>query len=770
MKFQSEIALVLGLSWTYGYSATPLVNRGGTCPDLTALREQADPADNWSQFGGRNDGDVPQPPSTYPTGTIQKQITPEQSIHCIQTPLGLKAEVWATEKSTGGIAYPMHFSFDERGRMWLVEPRSYPSIIRAASNSITDQKFVGGQDRILILEDTDGDRIMDKVTVFKDGLNLPQSIEVVTGGVVVTMVPYVVFFPNNNDVAGEPQILFSGMGGGNGNHDTHGSISSLMYGLDNWVYGHTGYNSCTVEGINCSQGKVWRFKHPSIGNGTKTFQQFTSSGPYNAWGIGQMEDGQIFQSGATTSPHINHSLRRGQPSIDIRIDPTSTNNKDKFYPITGDRYLWEGTSKKTNNIWMSKTTAVSGLQFYTSRLFPPKYWNRFAFSCEGASKLCNQDSLVVTTKDTLIGSTWKAVRMPGPEHSNLIASTDAWVAPILAKTGPDGAVWVLDWNNYLFLHNPAGPDDKISGAWKNKLRVKNSYRIYRVTPENDTREPILNLTTATVAQLVATLSNPNFLWRLTAQRMLIAKGFSAELGTLLENILTNSRYVDAVGNDPAVTHAIWTLQGLGQFEASGNPTKWDPLLKGLLIHPAWCVRENALKAMPRTAASAQAISDACSVNDPHGHVRLQGLVAWSEITSKPANATAIWSNYANVDAYATTAFTASTLTSAATKPCSPNILPPTKLIRPNLAQPRSDLKFLVQGQGFTLHNNQQLGSGVLSLFEPNGQLAFQTSYDAAQGKWSQPKADGLKAPVYLYLFRGMKGDLIKGTVSVAAGL
>ena len=95
------------------------------------------------------------------------------------------------------------------------------------------------------------------------------------------------------------------------------------------------------------------------------------------------------------------------------------------------------------------------MQFYTSRLFPQKYWSRFAFACEGASKLCNQDSLVVANGTT--GSTWRAVRMPGPDRSNIIASTDAWVAPILAKTGPDGAVWVLDWYNYLFLHNPASP-------------------------------------------------------------------------------------------------------------------------------------------------------------------------------------------------------------------------------------------------------------------------------------------------------------------------
>jgi uncharacterized protein len=759
------------LTSTFAFSATPLVNKGGTCPDLTKLRET--PTDDWDRTTAGGWQAVPNPASTFPRGTIQKNITPEESINCIQTPPGLVAETWASEKSVGGIAYPQHFTFDERGRMWLVEPRSYPNIIRTASGTITDQKFVGGQDRILILEDTDGDRVMDKVTVFKSGLNMPQSIEMVKGGVVVSMVPYVVFFPNNNDTAGTPQILWSGMGGGNGNYDTHSGISSFIYGLDNWIYGIDGWGSCNAEGVNCGQGKVYRFRHPAIGFSKKEFELWSSEGPYNAWGVGVMEDGQIFQSGATGTPHINHSIRKGQPAIDIRTDPSNESDKNKFYPITGDRYYAEGSTSKNSKGWFnSGTTAVSGMHFYTSRLFPKKYWNRFAFNCEGASKLCNQDSLVVSTNGTNTGSTWRAVRMPGPDRSNLIASTDAWVAPILAKTGPDGAVWVLDWNNYLFIHNPLTPKGP-GEAWNNKLRVKDSYRIYRITPEDGSREPVLNLTTATVPQLVATLSNPNFLWRMHAQRQLIWKGFTAEMGTLLEGILTKSRIVDDVGNDPAVTHAIWTLSGLGQFEATGNPTKWDPILKSLLLHPAWCVRENALKAMPRTAASAQSISDNCSVNDSHGHVRLQAMVAWSEISAKPANPTAMWSTYQNVDAYSKTAFTDAKLTSAATLPCEPKYDPAVSIQHSSmgkLAQPRSDLQFTVQGNGFTIHNNQQLNSGVLFVFDPNGHLVFQSTYDAAQKKWSQPKAEGLRAPVYLYLYRGTKGDLLKGTFSLAASL
>lgn len=516
----ATIALIAGAA----SAATPIV-KTGDCPTLP--RHAAAPDDHWNQFGIR-----PNPPEQFPVNTIQNSLTPEQSINCIETQPGLKVELWASEKSPGGIAYLQDFTFDERGRLWAVEPRSYPNIIRTASNSITDQKFVGGLDRIVILEDTDGDKVMDKFKVFRDGLNLPQGIEVVNGGVVVAMVPYVVFFPNENDTAGTPQILFSGMGS-SGNYDTHGGINSLMYGLDNWIYGHTGYNGCNVKGVDCGHGKVWRFRHTALGHAKTEFQVW-SSGPANAHGIGQMEDGQIFLAGATGTSHMNHAAVMGKNAMDIRTVnpayPSSSNPANVFYPITGDRYLWEGSTGKNAQGWFtSSTTAVSGLQFYTSRLFPKKYWNRFAFTCEGASKLCNQDSLVVSGKGDIIGSSWRAIRLPGPDHANILASKDAWVAPILAKTGPDGAVWVLDWNDYLFLHNPASPSGP-GGAWENELRNKTTNRIYRITPTGATPEPILNLSTASTDQLVATFANPNFLWRLQAQRLLLAKGYSPALG------------------------------------------------------------------------------------------------------------------------------------------------------------------------------------------------------------------------------------------------
>jgi uncharacterized protein len=756
-------------------AATPLT-KTGPCPALPRITGPlaANTIDRWTNFGVR-----PTPADSFPSGTIQASITPAQAINCFETAegQGLMVQLWASEEMQGNIKYLQHFTFDERGRLWGVEPASYPSIIRTASNSVTDQKFQGGLDRIVIMEDTDGDKVMDSFKVFKDGLNLPQSIEVVKGGVIVTMVPYIAYFPNNNDVAGAPQILFSGLGP-NGNHDTHSSISSLMYGIDNWIYGITGWMGCNVGSVNCTQGRLWRFQHQTLGHAQNKFEVWTQ-GPYNAWGVGQSEDGQLFQSGATGTPHINHSVRKGVGAIDIRHDPTNANNHNKFYPITGDRYLAEGSNANfAGGGRISSTTAVSGLQFYTARLFPKKYWGRFAFTCEGASKLCNQDSMVVSENGGNTGSTWRAIRMPGYRRSNLIASTDAWFAPVYAKTGPDGAVWVMDWNNYLFLHNPLKPEDGTSYAWVNPLRTKTTSRIYRVAPANGETHPVLNLTNAPESTLISTLRNANMHWRLSAQKLLLAKDYTETLGAAFETLFTTDKGVDEMDNNPNIVHALWTLHGLGQF--TSNATKWLPILKDLLLHPAWGVRRNVLMVMPRTTAGAQAISDNCSVNDSHGHVRLQALVAFAETSAKPANPKAMWTTFQNVDTTATGAFRASGLTSAADRPCTPTLAAATAYVPTGMGPPsgiqgalkhdnlpRNDLRIAMRPQGFALLPHGQLASGEFSLYDIAGKKVFVSKYDSKARAWSKTEMQGAKAAVYTYTFMGVDGSRQQGRLSVS---
>ncbi len=730
LVFSAFIAMA-GITWSQ-----PIASNGN-CPELT--RYNAPPQDEWDQFPTQ-----PQPTNLFPPGTLQNSLDPQGSINCLSVPQGLKAEIIASHLTPGegeGLAYFQNFDFDERGRVWALDTRDYPGPIAA-------DKAAGGKGRILIFEDTDGDGAMDSFKEFYKGLTVPNSIAIVKGGVVVTAHPQIFFIPNNNDVGGTPEVLFSGGGANSTSFDTHSQMSSLMYSLDNWVYGITGWAGCNVNGVDCSGGKVWRFQHTKIGNRQTKFEIWTGGVP-NAYGVGQMENGEIFQSSATTSWYSQHSIRQGEDAIKLVQQYAS------FYPPTTDLYLWEGSSSGP-----SVHTAVSGHDFYTARLLPPEFNNRL-YVCEGATKHCRQDDLEVD------GSTWN-VTPRTQAASRIIGSTDAWFAPLRVKTGPDGGLWVVDWYNYLFLHNPAQPQIQGTFAWVNELRTKTKSHLYRIIPEDGTVDAYPPMETQD--QLIAALGHSNFNWRLLAQRHLIYGGANDALLNHLEDILDNGRFVDDMENDPIVTHAIWVLEGLGELE--DNSSRWMPKLQELLKHPAWATRRNVLRAMPRTAASAQAIVDECAVNDDHPHVRLEALVTLAESPNVNGE-TALWSSFDNEDEYITSARQDAGINTAGTRPCTPDYLPeaaeaynPIEIIGVKQNSiPKYAMRFNILPNSVELLPHGQLESGVIRVYNLNGKEVFQSSYNSNSQSWSQSKMENLSQGAYTYIFMDVNNKSLRGKLN-----
>jgi hypothetical protein len=268
---------VLAMTAAAGFSAP--IEKTGVCPTFTRSIAPPTASNGWAQFPIK-------PSSAFVTNcasgtqdncTQQDPVTPAQSINCITVPEGLKAQLWASEEikgtgaDTGTIQYVQHITFDERGRVWAAEPRSYPNLTRTweTSGVYPNNRLTGGNDRILILTDSDGDGVMDKYKVFLHGINIPGGIEVVNGGVIVVISPYIVFYPNVNDSAGPPQILWHNIGnnGSATSFDTHFSSGYPFYHLENFIVATTGNHSCsarlpgvTTGGVECGARRTWRFK------------------------------------------------------------------------------------------------------------------------------------------------------------------------------------------------------------------------------------------------------------------------------------------------------------------------------------------------------------------------------------------------------------------------------------------------------------------------------------------------------------------------------
>ena len=431
-----------------------------------------------------------------PAPKYQLPLSPEESKKLIQVPPEFKLELFASEPD---IINPIAMDWDERGRLWVIETVDYPNTVREASGV--------GDDRIKICEDTDGDGKADKFTIFADQLNIPTSLVFANGGIIVSQAPNFLFLKDTDgdDKADERRVLVEGWG----TFDTHAGPSNLRYGVDNWLWGVVGYSGFegTIAGKDrqFSQG-VYRFK-PDVSD-----FEFMTRTSNNTWGLGFTESFDVFASTANNT----HSVYLGIPDAYYKnVDGLLANGSTK---IDGHYAMQTLTPNiRQVDVW-GGYTAAAGHSFYTARSFPQAYWNRIALVCEPTGNVVHN---AIIEKE--------GAGFVEKNGSNLLASADEWVSPVEAKVGPDGAVWVADWYNFIVQHNPTPTPERggyeantgEGNAYVNPLRDRQHGRIWRIVYRQAEPYTSLDLSVEDPETLVAALRHDNMFWRLTAQRLLV---------------------------------------------------------------------------------------------------------------------------------------------------------------------------------------------------------------------------------------------------------
>jgi putative membrane-bound dehydrogenase-like protein len=540
-----------------------------------------------------------------PKTTMQMPLSPEKSMKHFVHPENLDIQLYADERDFE--SKPIAMTWDEQGRLWICETLDYPN------------ELGKNRDRIRICEDTDGDSIADKFTVFAEGLSIPTAIVIVRDGAVVQDGNETVYFKDSDgdDVSDSRKTLITGWGLG----DTHGGVSNFRYGLDNWIWAMQGYNSSTPKfngqvGQTFRQG-FYRFKLSQTGPVEVTDVEFIRSSDNNTWGLGISEEGLIFGSTANSNPSMfmpipnryYERVRGWAPSTLHSIADTF-----KFKPIT------ENVRQVDQ---FGGYTAGAGHALYTARAFPSQWWNQTAF--------------VAGPTGHLVGSF--LLRRDGANYTsssplNLLASDDEWTAPIMAEVGPDGAVWVLDWYNYIVQHNPTpqGFETGKGAAYESDLRDKRHGRIYRVVPgQADKLHAFGNLALATDTELVETLTHPSMRWRLHAQRLLIERdaGKKADIIQQLSQLVAD-KTLDDVGLNVGAIHALNTLKSLSAEDALMS------VMPIALQHPSAGVRRNAIGVLPTDQSGlARLLENRQLFSDGDMQVQLQAVLTLADSPSSP---------------------------------------------------------------------------------------------------------------------------------------
>lgn len=500
----------------------------------------------------------------------------EEAENTITVPDGYKIELFASEKEFADLANPVQLSFDNRGRLWVAVMPTYPHWKPG------DPK---PNDKLIILEDTDGDNKADKQTTFVDGLHIPVGFEFAPEGVYVSQGTNLKLYTDTDgdDKADTEEIIMSGFD----DHDTHHVISAFcadpsgaLY-MGEGVFLHTNVETSygTVRGTN---GGFYRFSPQR-----KHLERTAQLSIPNPWGIAFDEWGQpIFAE--TSGPSVRWML-----------------------PGTVKSRYGEATHKSLELIKEEhKVRPTSGLEFIHSRHFPDEV--------QGDMLISNSIGFLGTKQHQFTDS---GTGFETDLRHDLLVSTDKNFRPVDMEIAPDGSLYVVDWHNVLIghmQHNARDPyRDHVHG------------RIYRVTyPSRPLVEPA-KIVDASISELLDNLKLPEYRTRYRTRRELRSRNLD-QVESALKSWISNLQDVD--GNyEHHLVEALWTYWGINRI----NNDLLDKVL-GAEDYRARAAGVRFLRYNAQLLEDQQQERLLKAAEDDHGRVRLEAIVAASWLEKEQA--------------------------------------------------------------------------------------------------------------------------------------
>jgi putative membrane-bound dehydrogenase-like protein len=539
------------------------------------------------------------PPGTPPKGPLSAR----EEMATFRVPKGFKVELVACEPE---VVDPVAMAFDENGRLFVAEMPGYPN------GGVGTGKITTG--RIKMLEDLDGDGFYEKSTLFLANLRFPTAVMPYRGGVLIANAPDLIFAEDTDGAgkADKQRVLYTGFDIAN----IQQLLSGFQWGLDNWVHACAGGKGGTITSVEKPNAAAVELRSRGIRfhpDRPASLEPTSGGGQY---GLTCDQWGQWFT--ATNSQHLrhiilpDHYLKRNPflPVSAVTLDIPDHGPACKVYRISPfEQWRVERTKQRKDGPNASKfpptelfpggyvTSACSPL-VYEATLFPAAYHGN-TFVCDPANNLVHRDVL------QRHGATFVAKRVD--IECEFMASTDTWFRPVCLTLGPDGAIYVLDFYREVIETPLSLPDDiKV----KLNLESRGKGRIWRIVPEGKRTLVRPALGKATTAELVKHLDNPNYWWRITAQRLLVERQDKGAV-PLLVQLAKNAKL-------PAGRmHALCTLQGLGIVDESLIENALQDESAGVRQHALQMV-ESCLQASAKLRKAVVALAD-----DPAPEVRFQ---------------------------------------------------------------------------------------------------------------------------------------------------
>jgi len=482
-------------------------------------------------------------------------------------PKGYKMELFADEKMFPDLANPSQMAFDNKGRLWVSCMPSYPQY--RIGDPVSD-------DKILILEDTDGDGKADKQTIFVDKIATPMGFEITEHGVFVSLQNDLVLFKDTDgdDKADEKHIILSGFD----DHDTHHAISSFCadpsgaFFMGEGTFLHTNVETPygSVRGTN---GGFYRF-NPNKNRLERTAQY----GIPNPWGIAINDWGQNFflhTSGASFS-WMQRSAVKSRYNVNLGAPDILSSNKVR---------------------------PTSGVEFVSSRHFPDEV--------QGDAIICNNIGF--------LGAMQHSISMDGENgyktkfRQKLFQSSNPYFRPVDLEFAPDGSLYVVDWSNVLIGHMQHNARDP--------KRDHKHGRIYRITYPSRPLVPIAKVAGASIPDLLDNLKLPEIRTRYRTRRELRGRNADEVASALTKWVASldksDKRY------EHQLTEAMWVSWGINKLDID--------ILKAVFMAKDPKARAAATRAIRYNADKIDIATKLLkhAATDKNAHVRHEAIIAAS---------------------------------------------------------------------------------------------------------------------------------------------
>ncbi|SFD72762.1 PVC-type heme-binding CxxCH protein [Spirosoma endophyticum] len=497
-------------------------------------------------------------------------LSGKEALAKLKVPQGYKIELFASEEEFPDLAKPMQMSFDNKGRLWIATMPSYPHYKPGDSKP---------NDKIIILEDTNGDGKADKQSVFADGLHLPLGFELAKEGVYVSQGPNLKLYTDTNgdEKADKVEILMSGYD----DHDTHHNSHAFTTDPSGAIYSGEGVflhtNVETSYGpVRATNGGFYRYA-PQLHKLERTAQLSIP----NPWGIAFDDWGQPFFA-ETSSPDVRWMM------------PGSV------LPRYG-----EFTHKSVQLVEEAhRVRPTSGLEFVSSRHFPDDIQGDFLIN--------NTIGFLGTKEHTLTddGTGYKS-----HHRADLVVSEDRNFRPVDMEFAPDGSLYIIDWHNILIGHMQHNARDP--------LRDHSHGRVYRITyPSRPLVKPA-KIDGASIEELLDNLKLPEYRTRYRTRRELRGR----DVNQVLAKLKTWVAGLDK--KDPRYEHhlleGLWVSWGMNKVD--------QPLLRQVLKAKDYHARAAAVQVVRYTGHQVADQADLLmqAVRDDNSRVRLDAIVAASWI-------------------------------------------------------------------------------------------------------------------------------------------